>query len=144
MSELVRSSGRGASVAVAALALLCGLLLAPAGRAEGTLDASLYGPVGRALLAAMHAKVVPCADTVGAPEVCFEVEATGVAVLAEEVEAVAADNAGAGLRLGPWTAGNGVHAVSLSFEGRTVGVLEVFLAEVTPARVRGMLRLTLR
>ena len=121
--------------------LVLATLAAAAARAEPPLAATPFGGLGRALLRAMHATVVPCADPLDTPEVCFEVEATGVAMLAQEVEEVAVANAGAGLHRSTWTSGNGVHSLRLAFEDRQDAALVVYLAEVTPAKVHGVLRL---
>lgn len=126
------------------LSLLIGSAPLATAYANGDIRASTFGPVASALLAAMHAEAVPCDDLLDVPEVCFVVDATGVGLLAGTVGTVAETFAAAGLRAGPWRAGNGVHSVRLTFEVGGPEALDVFLAEESPSHVRGMLRLSQR
>lgn len=111
---------------------------------DGEVYSSRYGAVAEALLERMHARTVPCDDVLDVPEVCFAVEATGLARLAATVGEVATEFAPAGLQAGSWLAGNGVHSLRLIFDSSGVDALDVFLAEDSPSHVRGMLRLGLR
>jgi len=108
--------------------------------AGDAIDASPFATVVSDLLVAFHASETPCEDVSEADEVCFVVAAAGASYLAERLEEVAAGYDQAGLAIGEWRAANGVWAVRLTFGDARKGVIEVYLAEVRDAAVRGVIR----
>lgn len=123
--------------------LLCTLLLlSPSALARDTIDISPYGNVVADLLAAFHAEDVPCegvATDVG--EMCFRVQATSASYLAERLTEIVVDYDSVGLNSGGWRSGNGVWTVSLMLPNKSLGLLEIYLAEVPDNGVNGVIRL---
>lgn len=119
------------------------LLLVPVGAARDSIEAGPFGMVLSDLLTVFHAEEVPCEDGANeAPEVCFIATSVGASYLAERLSELVDGYHSAGLRGGSWRSANGVWAVSLSFENRGYGKLEIYLAEAPDNCVRGLIRLT--
>ena len=119
---------------VTTLALTLATLLACA---KDNLLASPYGSVVVDLLAAFHAREVPCLGPVDMSDVCFTVDPATAGGLAEILESVVADYESAVLRSGEWRAANGVWAVALVFGDGVYGTLEVYLTESQRAEIQG-------
>lgn len=118
------------------------LLLTSVSSARDTIEAGPFGMVLGDILATFHANEAPCDDGAnGAPEVCFIAASVGASYLAERLSELVSGYGSAGLRGSSWRSANGVWAVSLSFENRSYGKLEIYLAEAPNNCVRGLVRL---
>lgn len=113
--------------------LVAALLLAGAAWSAGGLATTPYRPLVDDLLERFHAVVRPCGIALDDADLCFLVQPTHVALLAETLEAFVADHAGSVVR-GSWTSANGAHRVVLKLTDETWGALELWLAE-RPDRV---------
>ncbi|MFO7546256.1 MAG: hypothetical protein R6W77_12265 [Trueperaceae bacterium] len=116
------------------------LPLASVSHARDGIDASPFAPVVADLLSAFFATETACDGLAEIDELCFFVSPAGASYLAQQLERVVQEHRPAGLSLGEWRAANGVWAVELEFGDARRGSLEVYLAEVTDATVRGVMR----
>lgn len=102
---------------------------------------SAYGQLTGDLINAFHAEHASCQAATEAPNLCFEVAASGAGQLAEVLDSVVSDYHPAGLQRGAWRSENGVWAVGLYFGNGAQGTLELYLTEVRRGEVQGMLLL---
>ena len=123
--------------------ILCGiLLLAPAGLARDSIEASPYGNVFADLLEAFYAVGAPCEGATAAmAEVCFSSVAVSASYLAERLTEIVEGYNALGLKSAGWRSANGVWTVSLAFPNSSYGQLEVYLAEAPDSQVKGVIRL---
>ena len=118
-------------------------LFAPGASAQGDVDRSAFAPVVDHLLTTVHAQVVACDVVVDRATVCFTLTPGSVALVAESLEAMLTEYAGALVR-SAWRSGNGVHHVELLLDDDLWGVLEVWLSEPGDRSVSGMLKYVTR
>jgi hypothetical protein len=111
--------------------------------AQGDVDRSAFAPVVDHLLATVHARVVACDVVVDRATICFTLTPGSVALVAESLEAMLSEYAGALVR-SAWRSGNGVHHVELLLDDDLWGVLEVWLSEPGDRSVAGMLKYVTR
>ena len=116
------------------------LTLVCVSHARDGIDASPFASVVDDLIVAFFATETTCDGLVDIDEICFVVPAAGASYLAQQIERVVDDHGPTGLSAGEWRAANGVWAIELSFGDVRKGTLEVYLAEVTDAVVRGVMR----
>ena len=122
--------------------LTAAIMLTPLAAARDSIEASPFGMVLADVLTTFHASEVPCDDGANeAPEVCFVAVSVGASYLAERLSELVIGYGSTGLHGGSWRSANGVWAVSLSFENRSYGKLEIYLAEAPDNCVRGLVRL---
>jgi hypothetical protein len=108
------------------------MLMAGVAGSAGGLATTPFRPLVDDLLERFHALVRPCGLAV-AGDVCFVVQPSQVALLAEALEVFVDDHGGAVAR-GAWTSANGAHRVEIRLVDETWGTLELWLAE-RPDRV---------
>jgi hypothetical protein len=125
------------------LLVLVSLVLAQGALAQGDIERSAFAPVVTELLASVHAVIVACDVAVERSTICFTLMPGRVAQVAEALEALLEEHAGALVR-SAWRSGNGVHHVELLLDDDLWGVLELWLSEPGDRSVSGMLKYVTR
>lgn len=119
-----------------ALALVLLLTGAGAAASSGGLATTPFRPLVDDLLERFHGVVEACDLVAGAGDVCFAVKPGSVAQLAEVLEGVIGDQAGA-VERSEWTSANGAHRVVLMLADESWGTLELWLSERPDRLVEG-------
>jgi hypothetical protein len=122
----------------ALVSMLATLSLWSSAWAGAELERSPFKSVAAELLERLHAQVVPCDVALDPSATCFVVTPATVASIAEVIEALLEESAGA-LERTAWRSANGVHRLELVFPDEVWGALELWFSEPGEAVVAGML-----